>query len=383
MTTTWWRDASDLVPEQVALLDIPADKSILIKGPPGSGKTNLLLLRANYLALGDRPNIHVVVFGSLLKNFIQIGGVQYKFPAEKVVTHARLFDTVLRENGIHLDTKAMDLKTARQLRADKVDELIKSGKVGKLYDALLLDEAQDYTPQEILIFSALSPIIIATADEYQKVYDVDSCLGVLEKVATIHHPLTFHFRNGRDICRLADEILRGYPNHVNLTTHSHYDEGAYPVKVSYKNGLSLEDQAKAIADQISTQSIAYPQENIGVFCPRNEEIAIIHSHLSNMGLGSNLTICGSNEFNPKAPIWISTMTAAKGLEFRCVHIAGLDYLSNMGGPQKRLAYTAVTRAKTALSLYYDQKIPGYLERALKVVLPANTAITKDKIFGKG
>lgn len=84
MSTTWWKDPADLIPEQADLLDLPEDQSLLIKGPPGSGKTNLMLLRANQLFIGDRPNLHVVVFGSVLKQFIQIGGTQYKFPSEKI-----------------------------------------------------------------------------------------------------------------------------------------------------------------------------------------------------------------------------------------------------------------------------------------------------------
>ncbi len=96
---TWWKNVDELVKEQADLLDIPQEKSLLIKGPPGSGKTNLLLLRANQLYLGDYPNLYVVVFGSLLKSFIQIGGTQYKFPAEKIITHTSLFKMILRSEG--------------------------------------------------------------------------------------------------------------------------------------------------------------------------------------------------------------------------------------------------------------------------------------------
>ncbi|WP_448093659.1 hypothetical protein [Pseudomonas lini] len=81
MSNTWWRDEDELAKEQSDLLEVPAEQSLLIKGPPGSGKTNLLLLRANQLFLGDHPNLYVVVFGSLLKNFIQIGCGFHGHPA--------------------------------------------------------------------------------------------------------------------------------------------------------------------------------------------------------------------------------------------------------------------------------------------------------------
>src|SRR5438552_18866593 len=99
MTGTWWKDEKELKHEQSALLDLDKDQNLLGQGPPGSGKTNLLLLRANQLYLGEFPNLHVVVFGSLLKQFIQMGGLQYKFPNDKIITHTRLFNDVLYGEG--------------------------------------------------------------------------------------------------------------------------------------------------------------------------------------------------------------------------------------------------------------------------------------------
>ena len=382
MNSAWWKDEAELVAEQAAILDIPPEKSILIQGPPGSGKTNLLLLRANYLALGNHPNLQVVVFGSLLKSFIQIGGVQYKFPADRVTTHARLFDGILHEHGTQIDTRGMQLEAAREARAVGVETLIESGRIGKIFDALLLDEAQDYTTREIKIFSNISSIIVAAADEFQKVFNGDNCLPELMAAVEINHRLDYHFRNGRDICRIADEILKGYPSHVALLQNSQYDEKAYPVNIAINMGLRIGDQGEAIADQIQDQLVAYPEETIGIICPRNEELTAIATTLGDHGLGGSITICKSSDFNPAAPVWLTTMSAAKGLEFRCVHIAGLDFLSRMGGVQKRLAYTAVTRAKTALSFYYENTIPPYLVGALKVVSPPITAITRSQIFGK-
>lgn len=48
MSSTWWVGEEELLPEQEDVLSIDLDKSILVSGPPGSGKTNLLLLRANH-----------------------------------------------------------------------------------------------------------------------------------------------------------------------------------------------------------------------------------------------------------------------------------------------------------------------------------------------
>ncbi|HBN9797133.1 TPA: ATP-binding domain-containing protein [Pseudomonas aeruginosa] len=382
MSNTWWRNVDELAKEQSDLLDLPQDTNLLIKGPPGSGKTNLLLLRANQLYLGDYPNLYVVVFGSLLKNFIQIGGSQYKFPPEKIITHTSLFRMILQSEGCDFDDKSMKIAEARQRRADLVESLLSTGKIGAQFDALLLDEAQDYTSQEIRLLRQLANILVATADTRQRIYDVDDCSEALANCTDSEYPLKFHFRNGLDICRVADGINKGYPGYVPILPHSNYPEAEYPSKATPKSGLTIDEQISAIAAQIIDQRFAYPDDLIGVLTPRNEELDLIEDGLRGAGLGDQITRANaSNRFDPSRPIWLSTLTAAKGLEFRALHIAGLDYLARMGGVQKRLIFTGVTRAKTALTLYWHKSVPGYLESACRIIVPSQPVVDKKSLFG--
>lgn len=383
MSNTWWKNFDELKKEQAELLDIPTDRSLLIKGPPGSGKTNLLLLRANQLAIGDRPNLNVVVFGSLLKQFIQMGGLQYNFPNEKIVTHARLFSDILRAENAGFADRSMTLPEARQERANRLEELVKSGVVGFQFDALLLDEAQDYTPQEIRILRSLTEVLVVTADRQQAIFNVDDCTETLENCVDEVHNLKYHFRNGLDICRVADGLQKGKPDYSPMLQCSNYDEAAYPSRVFPKSGLTLEEQAVAIARQVKEQRFAYPDDLIGVLCPKNADLDVIADKLESAGLGSETTRANTKDlFDSSKPVWLSTLSAAKSLEFRAVHIAGLDELHNTGPVQKRLIFTGVTRAKTALSLYWHTSIPGYLESALLTVAPHKSPVTKQQIFGK-
>lgn len=382
MTDTWWKDVDELVPEQAGLLDVDENKSLLINGPPGSGKTNLLLLRANQLYLGEMPNLHIVVFGSLLKQFIKIGGAQYSFPAEKVVTHAKLFNDILRAEGIGVDDGSMSLDAARAERASRMQELVDTGAVGVQFEALLLDEAQDYTSQEILLMRSLANVFVAAADSRQRIYAVQDCTNTLEQCTDEVYPLKYHFRNGLEICRAADGVLKGDASYTSLLKYSNYKESDYPSKCTPIGGLSLDEQVVEMAQRIKDQQFAYPNELIGVLCPRNEELDYIQSALGGLGLSSVTTRANSSEFDATKPIWLSTLTAAKGLEFRVVHIAGLDFLHRMGGAQKRLIYTGITRAKTSLSLYWHKSIPGYLESALAFAYPQKAPVSKKQIFGK-
>lgn len=383
MAGTWWKDIDELKAEQSSLLDIDPETNLLIKGPPGSGKTNLLLLRANQLAIGERPNLHVVVFGSLLKQFIQLGGAQYSFPPEKVVTHARLFADILRAEGADINSLGMTLDAARAARAARLKELVDAGRVGVQFDALLLDEAQDYTAEEIRLFRGLTEVLVATADQRQRIYDVQDSSAVLKDCVDTVHELKYHFRNGLEICRLADGLHKAVAGYVPMQQYSNYEEAAYPSKVLKKPGLSLNEQAVAIAAQATDQRFAYPDDLIGVLCPTNADLDVVEAGLHAAGLGHDITRANDqDQFDSSRPIWMSTLSAAKGLEFRAVHIAGLDNLRKMGGAQKRLIFTGITRAKTALTLYWHKSIPGYLETALLAVSPPKGPVSKKQIFGK-
>jgi ABC-type uncharacterized transport system ATPase subunit len=86
MNETWWVNPKDLDPRQKAVIDIPLDESHLILGPPGSGKTNLLLLRGSQLVRSGKPNVLVLVFNRTLREFVATGGQHYAFGVENIKT---------------------------------------------------------------------------------------------------------------------------------------------------------------------------------------------------------------------------------------------------------------------------------------------------------
>jgi hypothetical protein len=60
----------------------------------------------------------------------------------------------------------------------------------------------------------------------------------------------------------------------------------------------------------------------------------------------------------------------------------MENLYKLGENQKRIAYTAMTRGKTTLSIYYTAKIPGYLEQAKVAVEPPKPKPQLKDLFPK-
>ncbi|WP_082848192.1 ATP-binding domain-containing protein [Delftia sp. GW456-R20] len=175
----------------------------------------------------------------------------------------------------------------------------------------------------------------------------------------------------------------GKNDHVSLVKHSNYDEVAYPSNVRVNGGITTIEQANKAIEQIENQLVAYPRELIGILAVRNEELNEIAAHLSQSALSNQFTLCHSNDFDPDKPIWLSTISSGKGLEFRAVHLIGMDHVSKTGPAQRRLSFTGVTRAKTALTVYHQKTLPGYLDAALRTVCnPSPAPISKSRLFGK-
>jgi superfamily I DNA/RNA helicase len=59
---TWWIGEDQLDDDQKAIVAIEPQGNHLIIGPPGSGKTNLLLLHAKRMILSGQPNVLSLVF---------------------------------------------------------------------------------------------------------------------------------------------------------------------------------------------------------------------------------------------------------------------------------------------------------------------------------
>lgn len=371
--TTFWAKQEHLDEFQSrAVLGIDEAASFLVKGPAGSGKTNILLLRARWFRFKSLNEFKIIVFTGSLKKHVQEGCVDYGIPPDRVITCMQFFKELLGE--YHIDfVEEGDFELDRAMLAGKVQSLIESKNVKPMYDALLVDESQDYMDTELRNLRKLARRLILVTDSRQSIYKTTHTLGLLESLVddTVVE-LKYHYRSGLNLCIAADAILQDSANFESVRGGCKYDEITRPSSVKPFPCPDFSTQISRIIEKIRSQVDLYPDELIGVIFPKRDQVekftAAFYSDVS---------------ISDKSRIRIETMHGAKGLEFRVVHIGGCEALPRMGPTQKRLAYTSILRGRTAVMIYFTGSIPGYLENALARLEPPRPDPTMADLFVGG
>lgn len=383
MSGAWWVNQEDLLDEQAAVLEVDLFEDLILSGPPGSGKTNLLLLRANHMMLtAPDKEFYIICFTSLLQNFIRTGAGLYAFPENRIITQYKLLEQVLGDHG-YLPPREPGETYSERLTSLKsaMSAMMEKGLGNKTYPVLFIDEAQDYSGEDLAIFEYLATNLSCAGDLRQGIYPVgDTGISWLEghawgeKIA-----LQFHHRVAPAILDVGDKMMEGKFGHQSmLETHQYKGD---PGNIEVVAGVGLADQIKALALKLIRQLDVYPGQLIGVLVPHRKDVEQVVAQLSeNSALAGRVTNAMSAAFNPALHVWVSTVHSAKGLEFRCAHVVAADLFAEFRDHERRVAFMAVTRAKTALTIYHDKPLHAFFAAAL--AKPKAKKITVANLFGK-
>lgn len=367
MSKIWWVKQDQLNDSQLEVIAIAGKgRGFVLTGPPGSGKTNLLMLVCAAMKTRGFDNAKVIVFTTALREFISAGLATYKLDADVVETLSKAARSIAREHGdkLPVDVNFLTLQTA--WRNCFTSYTAPQSRVQRIYDALLIDESQDFNREEVAVMFGSSGYTVFSIDINQSTYERTDAkhpvLSLQEESNLPLHSLTVHYRVGRRICRFADLLMEGRLGYQNMEENSMYKEKDRPSLIDYENyNGQPELEYEKIVGRSTNQLAVYPTERIGILFPKNDQVAAFRKYceLNHPGYFENESFDAEGL---RAQLFIGTMHEAKGLEFAVVHIAGQEKLS-VFATQKTLLFTAVTRARYACYITASGKVPLYLTSA--------------------
>jgi superfamily I DNA and RNA helicase len=171
-----------------------------------------------------------------------------------------------------------------------------------------------------------------------------------------------HYRIGLNICRFADRILPPNLGDSEMEHGCAYDEQARPSSVlTIPCSGDLDQYEKCVAD-LHRQVRYISDEPILVLShtqkTRDAFWDVLEADARLLAISVLQSSEGYEAFGPSSLIRVMTIASAKGSEARAVHILKADGLKT---GLRELTFTAVTRAKTEVTLYHSTPLPGHLQ----------------------
>lgn len=344
----WMIIESELDDDQLKVLMATNDKSCVVSGCAGSGKSVLALIKAQRIQKEKGNNYQIIVYTKALCNYMNAGR-----------------EALGLQKGFYYHWHWQN--RMGQPKADYV----------------IVDEIQDFTREEIQEFiNATNKNFFFFGDTAQSIYqglkDTLPVNGINRLFSPDKEPKNFPlYRNYRlpiTVARVAQYVGVDLDPFDEKTYKS--KETAIPKFIQYG---SLDQQIDAIAKIINSGTV----EDVGILLPHNNDVRSASALLNKCGIDhevkygdkedwrNGIDNLDFNTANPK----VMTYHSAKGLQFGTVFLPGVSPLS--GDPQKVISeqkalYVAMTRTYRNLYVMYSGTLPEPLKR-----VPSNLYATSE------
>ncbi|MQS06350.1 UvrD-helicase domain-containing protein [Streptomyces alkaliphilus] len=251
------------------------------------------------------------------------------------------------------------------------------------YRHIVVDEAQDLAPAHWKMLRAMAPHapndLFVVGDTHQRIYDNQVTLGSLGiNIRGRSSRLTLSYRTTREILRSALLLLEGTDyddldgGPENLAGYRSVLHGRPPTLIP---AADWDEELDAVTEQVRAWH-GVPRESVAVCVPTNGMADDVMARLARRGIpAARITPDG---VGPVEGVHIGTMYRFKGLEYRCVIIAGLsegrvprspvDQWEHIDADRYRrelqrarsLLFVAATRARDALTLTWHGEPSRFL-----------------------
>jgi DNA helicase IV len=361
---------SALSREQKEVISAPSEGTILVVGPPGSGKTVVAIVRTRALAK-QRQEVESVVYNNVLTSYT---GNESTF-------HSWLANWWRRSTGTQMPLVAPDenggfWRSPDYVRAAELATGTSREKIRERghWQHLIIDEAQDFPPEahsllstiQLRVFSNLSdderPSICVLADENQRIGTQHSTLKEIREAHVLltrddEYRLTKNYRNTRQIAEFAAHFCVGLETGIPELPTSVGDRPKVFV-------AKLDDSV----DRIVNYARAHPNEEIGVLVYYKKTAKRIYNKLRHrleeddthvqtyLGGSPEHGDASKLKFDTPGVITVLCFASAKGLEFDTVFLPELQTVRLEGIERDHVRmnlYVMCSRARRQLWLTVD------------------------------
>jgi superfamily I DNA/RNA helicase len=348
---TWLVARGELLPDQLRAIELAPTEHRVIAGPPGSGKTQVLLHRAAFLRerLGTEPNrFRIFVFTNSLKSYIRSAlhlldlppGCVWGFDAWCVGFYRRRISPVLPTQDDEDATP--DFAGIRTTVATWLREHPPSP---KFYDFAMVDEGQDLDGAAFAILTAIAGHVTVGMDVKQQIYDGGSDEAEVLRGLGLRRrnvALLEAFRCCPYIAELASQFVEdpqeraAYLAQVR-TTQTEREQSL--VVVAPSAGIEMAMLADALRARLARS------ERVGVLVPKRRVMAEVAAAMRAAGIAVETS--DRMDFASDLPK-VMPYHSAKGITLDSVLLPGLqteNFRRYTPRRIERLLFVAITRAQ--------------------------------------
>lgn len=335
MKKDWMVKESELDEDQIQVLMATLDKSCIVSGCAGSGKSVLALIKAQRIQKEKGKNYQIIVFTKALCNYMNSG--KKELGLTNPFYHHWVWQN--RLNAPHSDY-------------------------------MIVDEIQDFSEEEIEQFiSATNKNFFFFGDTAQSIYQgLKDTIAVDEIRTTLpgaksakDWELFKNYRLPLPVARFVQPIGVDLPPFVESTYKS--KEKELPKMIKYE---SKDKQLEAIHGIITSNNM----DDVAILLPDNETVLKTYHALTKMGgnyeyryndrenFRNNVDNLNFDSTNPK----ILTYHSAKGLQFETVFIPFIEDFVEDGDSNQKALYVAMTRTYRNLYVLFSGQLPSPISK---------------------
>ena len=342
MKKDWMIKESELDDDQIKVLNAVNDKSCIVSGCAGSGKSILALIKAQRIQRERGNNYQIIVYTKALCSYMNAGR---------------------RELGLN---KQFDYHWQWANRKGCPSS-----------DYVIVDEIQDFSQDEIQEFiEAANKNFFFFGDTAQSIYEnLKDTMAVedINQTFDTHAKIFELYRNYRlpqPVAKVVQYVGVGLDG-FNIDTYKS-KETIIPRFIQYSD---FREQIDAISRIIKEGTVS----DVAILVPHNEDVKRVHNILKLESINHELKYDDKEDFhnsinnldftteNPK----VMTYHSAKGLQFGTVFLPGVEDTYDDGA--RKALYVAMTRTYRNLYVMYTDSLPFPLSN-----VPSNLYKTTEK-----